>query len=126
MQRLEKRDLIARDHILALRMQRREYGDYQRDLLLQSVTDHSRLLSDQADGGLPCFFRLTTQHAVGLNAATSEPHDLAGGEVRGRPKSDCPTGVLRGTLTPMEIDILYNLLLGVQLNFVAYLRDIPL
>jgi hypothetical protein len=130
-QQLEKRDQIARDHTLALRMQRREYGDYQRDVLLQSVTEHSRLLSDQADGGLPCFFRLTTQNAVGLNAATSEVElqrlmTWLAEKFEDGPKSDCPQSVLRGTLTPMEIDILYNLLLGVQVNFETYLRDIPL
>jgi hypothetical protein len=109
-----------------LRTDRKTHTATQLDAFLFSVTDHSAL-TPKSKGGLPFFFRLTTKNVVGLYGAPSRGDVLkVRAWLRGKfeedqPQSECPPSLLRGTLTEMEIDLAYNVLLNIQTGFGDYL-----
>ncbi|PTL79882.1 hypothetical protein [Vitiosangium sp. GDMCC 1.1324] len=97
----------------------------QLDAFLFSATDHSAL-HDALDGGYPFFFRLLTKNVIGLYGA-NEQSSLDKLKVwldelyaQGKPKTSCPATILKGTLTELEIDLLYSTLQGIQVQFKDY------
>jgi hypothetical protein len=97
----------------------------QLNTFLFSATDHSAL-HGALDGGYPFFFRLLTDNLVGLYGARSAEEVgqvtawLEGTFEKSKPRSRCPEHLLRGTLSEFEIDLLFNVLSGIQVQFQAY------
>ncbi|MFY0522919.1 hypothetical protein ACN28I_06900 [Archangium gephyra] len=117
----------AQDKVRSLDERHEAMSSQQLDAFLFATTDHSAL-QGALDGGYPFFFRLLTQNLVGLYGAGTQ------GQVdqvtrwlettfsRTSDPAPCDAQLLRGTLAEFEIDLLYNMLCGIQAQFRAYKR----
>lgn len=126
--RLEAQQKKVLDELDKLRQNRKDLKTIQLHNMLESVTNQSSVFNQLGTGGLPMFFRLHTTHPVGLYAAkdnTQLQQFMAwlNAVMADSPKVECPAAIRHGSLTELEMDLLYNLFLSIEQNFAQYLAD---